>query len=117
LRRRAARRTIAALKTLNPGSILIGHAVRRAVARLVHRGVAHRGRGAPRRAVVYFTVLLDGGGGGGGGGAVATQAATGAWKRLQSLLMQLRKCCNHPYLFEVSLACRSRAASSRSLLF
>ena len=57
------------------------------------------------------------GGGGGGGGAVATQAATGAWKRLQSLLMQLRKCCNHPYLFEVSLACRSRAASSRSLLF
>ena len=26
--------------------------------------------------------------------------ATGAWKKLQSLLMQLRKCCNHPYLFE-----------------
>ena len=25
---------------------------------------------------------------------------TGAWKKLQSLLMQLRKCCNHPYLFE-----------------
>ncbi|KAH8049693.1 helicase [Aureococcus anophagefferens] len=26
--------------------------------------------------------------------------ATGSWKKLQSLLMQLRKCCNHPYLFE-----------------
>ena len=24
----------------------------------------------------------------------------GNWKQLQSLLMQLRKCCNHPYLFE-----------------
>jgi SWI/SNF-related matrix-associated actin-dependent regulator of chromatin subfamily A member 5 len=21
------------------------------------------------------------------------------WKKLQSLFMQLRKCCNHPYLF------------------
>ena len=21
------------------------------------------------------------------------------WKRLQSLMMQLRKCCDHPYLF------------------
>ena len=27
-------------------------------------------------------------------------AASGGWKKLQSLLMQLRKCCNHPYLFE-----------------
>ena len=27
-------------------------------------------------------------------------SASGAdWKRLNSLLMQLRKCCNHPYLF------------------
>ena len=23
----------------------------------------------------------------------------GAWKKLSSLLMQLRKCCNHPFLF------------------
>ena len=22
-----------------------------------------------------------------------------AWKKLQMLVMQLRKCCNHPYLF------------------
>lgn len=22
-----------------------------------------------------------------------------AWKKLQMLIMQLRKCCNHPYLF------------------
>lgn len=22
-----------------------------------------------------------------------------AWKKLQALFMQLRKCCNHPYLF------------------
>jgi len=30
----------------------------------------------------------------------AEQAATGAdWKKLSSLLMQLRKCCNHPFLF------------------
>ncbi|KAJ8598993.1 hypothetical protein CTAYLR_009472, partial [Chrysophaeum taylorii] len=27
-------------------------------------------------------------------------AATAAWKKLQSLMMQLRKCANHPYLFE-----------------
>ena len=28
------------------------------------------------------------------------QAATGTdWKKLSSLLMQLRKCCNHPFLF------------------
>ena len=32
----------------------------------------------------------DGGGGGGGGND---------WRRLCSLVMQLRKCCNHPYLF------------------
>ena len=34
--------------------------------------------------------------------AHAAQASrSGAeWKRLSSLLMQLRKCCNHPYLFD-----------------
>ena len=32
----------------------------------------------------------------------AEKAASGGtdWKRLSSLLMQLRKCCNHPFLFE-----------------
>ena len=31
---------------------------------------------------------------------VGEASAAGAdWKRLQSLLMQLRKCCNHPFLF------------------
>ena len=25
--------------------------------------------------------------------------ATGEWRRMKSLLMQMRKCCNHPYLF------------------
>lgn len=34
-----------------------------------------------------------GGGGGGGGGAPTTTA-------LKNLVMELRKCCNHPYLFE-----------------
>jgi SWI/SNF-related matrix-associated actin-dependent regulator of chromatin subfamily A member 5 len=28
------------------------------------------------------------------------QASGAQWKRLQSLMMQLRKCANHPYLFE-----------------
>ena len=30
---------------------------------------------------------------------VVGQESGGDWKRLQSLLMQLRKCCNHPFLF------------------
>ncbi|KAJ8613507.1 hypothetical protein CTAYLR_002183 [Chrysophaeum taylorii] len=30
----------------------------------------------------------------------AADRKRGAWQKLQSLLMQLRKCCNHPYLFE-----------------
>ena len=48
-----------------------------------------------------------------GGGAAAAAAAeaeaeahadqadetSSEWKRLQSLMMQLRKCCDHPYLF------------------
>jgi SWI/SNF-related matrix-associated actin-dependent regulator of chromatin subfamily A member 5 len=29
----------------------------------------------------------------------AAATAVSDWKRLQSLMMQLRKCCNHPYLF------------------
>ena len=29
----------------------------------------------------------------------AAAASGNVWKRLQSLLMQLRKCCNHPFLF------------------
>ena len=33
-------------------------------------------------------------------GEAQTSATSGTdWKRLQSLLTQLRKCCNHPYLF------------------
>ncbi|KAJ1453700.1 SNF2 family N-terminal domain-containing protein [Pelagophyceae sp. CCMP2097] len=32
--------------------------------------------------------------------AAGAAAATGSWKKLQSLMTQLRKCCNHPYLFE-----------------
>ena len=31
--------------------------------------------------------------------AAVASAGSSTWKRLQSLLMQLRKCCNHPYLF------------------
>jgi hypothetical protein len=41
----------------------------------------------------------DGGGGGGGGGGDGGGAAAIEWRRLNMLFMQLRKCCNHPYLF------------------
>ena len=47
----------------------------------------------------------SGGGGGGedGGGEDEGKKPAGEgqgdWRKLQSLLMQLRKCCNHPYLF------------------
>ncbi|KAK3256785.1 hypothetical protein CYMTET_34099, partial [Cymbomonas tetramitiformis] len=34
-----------------------------------------------------------------GPAAVSEAAEAGGWKKLQSLFMQLRKCCNHPYLF------------------
>jgi SWI/SNF-related matrix-associated actin-dependent regulator of chromatin subfamily A member 5 len=55
------------------------------------------------------------GGGGGGGKASSSSSSsslvttggadnengeeTSEWKRLQSLMMQLRKCCDHPYMF------------------
>eukprot|EP00965_Chrysotila_dentata_P223203 6193445-Pleurochrysis_carterae.AAC.1 len=36
--------------------------------------------------------------------AARAQASGGTdWKKLQSLLMQLRKCCNHPFLFSGAL--------------
>lgn len=45
----------------------------------------------------------SGGGGGGAEGGGASEGkkpeGQGDWRKLQSLLMQLRKCCNHPYLF------------------
>jgi len=31
--------------------------------------------------------------------AVQYEKDNNAWKKLQMLIMQLRKCCNHPYLF------------------
>ena len=40
-----------------------------------------------------------GGGGAGGDGTEGGPGQTSEWKRLQSLMMQLRKCCDHPYLF------------------
>jgi SWI/SNF-related matrix-associated actin-dependent regulator of chromatin subfamily A member 5 len=49
---------------------------------------------------------LDASTSGGGGGTVAAAGQPGAgakkseWKKLQMLYMQLRKVCNHPYLFE-----------------
>ena len=48
-----------------------------------------------------------GGGGSGTGGEAAGSGGGGdegapisSWKKLQSLMMQLRKCANHPYLFD-----------------
>ena len=45
------------------------------------------------------------------------------WQKLQSLIMQLRKCCNHPYLFPgaepdfdgINTGARSRCPHSASL--
>jgi SWI/SNF-related matrix-associated actin-dependent regulator of chromatin subfamily A member 5 len=34
------------------------------------------------------------------GAAEKGEEKSDEWKRMQSLLMQLRKCCNHPYLFQ-----------------
>uniref|UniRef100_A0A7S2WMT9 Uncharacterized protein n=1 Tax=Mucochytrium quahogii TaxID=96639 RepID=A0A7S2WMT9_9STRA len=39
------------------------------------------------------------GGGDGTNPATGGESAVSDWKKLQSLMMQLRKCCNHPYLF------------------
>ena len=41
-----------------------------------------------------------GGGGGGGGGEVAQSRESESHRRLQSLVTQLRKAANHPYLFQ-----------------
>jgi len=45
---------------------------------------------------------IGGGAGGAAGGDAGSEGGPGQtseWKRLQSLMMQLRKCCDHPYLF------------------
>lgn len=58
----------------------------------------------------YKTLLAkvesDESGGGGGAGVEAAMedgqappAERNGWRRLQALFMQLRKCCNHPYMF------------------
>jgi SWI/SNF-related matrix-associated actin-dependent regulator of chromatin subfamily A member 5 len=41
-----------------------------------------------------------GGGGAGGPGSSAAQPQKQEWRRLQVLLAQLRKVCNHPFLFD-----------------
>ena len=38
--------------------------------------------------------------GGGGGDDGEGPGSKASWKKLQSLMMQLRKCANHPYLFD-----------------
>jgi hypothetical protein len=40
-------------------------------------------------------------------------AGTTRWARLSNLLMQLRKCCDHPFLFPVRLPNASRFAVAR----
>ena len=34
-----------------------------------------------------------------GGSAANAKGTGGEWRKLQSLMVQLRKCCNHPFLF------------------
>lgn len=58
----------------------------------------------------------DGAGGSGGGGGsdrplVSSTAATRDWNRMQSLLMSLRKCCNHPHLFPAMQRVSERCAT------
>ena len=53
-----------------------------------------------KRLLVKESDLLDGSGAAASGGGSAFTKGTESLKRMRSLLMQLRKCCNHPYLFD-----------------
>ena len=67
-----------------------------------YRRLLMRESGALNEAESAMLRKHSGGGGGGGDGAKSSEGGGGGGggeKKLQSLLMQLRKCCNHPFLF------------------